>query len=154
MIYQENISETEMDRQLVSLSSSVGMERAPEDFTQHLMQKIEKEETSGFVYKPVISKVAWIVIGIAVAAILPAALFLFPNSVSTPAAMQKLTGIFNFQFLDGNLFHFENRLLQFLSESHVMLSVLAVAVVIGWQYLFMHGRSNGKRKGITGMLLF
>ncbi len=154
MKHQDNISETEMDKQLGSLFSSVGTEHAPADFTRHLMQKIEREEASGFVYKPVISKVAWMVIGMIVAAILLAAVFLFPASGYTPAVMQKLTGIFSFQFLDGNLFHFENRLLQFLSGSHVLLSVLAITVVIGWQYLFMYGRSTGKRKGISGMLLF
>jgi len=154
MKHQEYISEIEMDKQLGSLFSAVGAENAPADFTQQLMQKIEREEASGFVYKPVISKVAWMVIGTTVAAILLAAVFLFPASGSIPALMQKLTGISSFQFLDGSLFHFENHLLQLLSGSHVLLSVLAVTVVIGWQYLFMYGRSTGKRKGISGMLLF
>ncbi len=154
MKYQKNISEKEMDKQLDSLFSAVGTEHAPADFTRHLMQKIEREEVSGFVYQPVISKVAWMAIGTTVAAILLVAVFLFPASGSTPAVMQKLTGIFSFQFLDGSLFHFENRLLQFLSGSHVLLSVLAVTVVIGWQYLFMCGRNTGKRKGISGMLFF
>ncbi len=154
MKHQENISETEMDKQLDSLFSSVGAEHAPADFTRHLMQRINQEEASGFVYKPVISKVAWMVIGLAVAAILLASVFLFPDAGSTPAVIQKLTGIFSFQFLDSSLFHFENRLLQFLSESHVLLSVLAVTAVMGWQYLFMCSRNTGKRKRISGMMLF
>jgi len=154
MKHQEYISEAEMDKQLDSLFSAVGAENAPADFTQQLMQKIEREEVSVFVYKPVISKVAWMVIGLAAATILLVAVFLFPDTGSTPAVIQKLTGIFSFQFPEGSLFHFENRLLQFLSGSHVLLSVLAVTVVVGWQYLFMHGRDAGKRKGFSGMRLF
>ncbi len=154
MKHQEYISETEMDKQLGSLFFSVGAKHAPADFTRRVMQKIEREEASEFVYKPVISKVAWMAIGTTVAAILLAAVFLFPDAGTTPAAIQKLTGIFSFQFPDGSYFRFENRLLQFLSGSHVLLSVLAVTVVMGWQYLFMHGRDAGKRKEISGMRLF
>ncbi len=154
MNHQKKIEESKMDEQLSGLFTSYGGEKAPADFTEKLMLRLEQEKESTFIYKPVISKVAWMVIGMTVAAILLAAVFLFPASGSTPAVMQKLTGIFSFQFLDGSLFHFENRLLLSLSGSHVLLSVLAITIVIGWQYLFMYGRRTGKRKGISGMLLF
>ncbi len=154
MKHQENISEAEIDKQLTALFTSVGMEHVPADFTRQLMQKIEQEKISEFIYKPVISKAAWIIIGTTVTAILLAAVFLFPDSGSAPAVMQKLSGIFSFQVPKGNFLHSESRLMQLLSESHVLLSVLAVTVVIGWQYLFMYGRNTGKRKGISGIHLF
>ncbi len=154
MKYQENISETEVDKQLVSLFSSVGAEHAPADFTWHLMKKIEQEKASEFVYKPVISKAAWMIIGFVIVTILLATVFLFPESASAPAGLQKLIGIFGLKLSGGGLFHLQNRLLQFLSESHVLLSVLAVTVVMGWYYLIMQSWSNGSRNRFPGMLLF
>lgn len=154
MKHQENIAEVEMDEQLGNLFASMGKQRAPADFTQHLMKKIEQEKVSELIYKPVISKAAWVVIGFAFVAILLAAIFLFPESASVPAGLQKLTGIFGLKLSEGGLFHFQNRLLQFLSGSHVLPSVLAVAVVMGWYYLFMQSRSNGSRNRFPGMLFF
>ena len=154
MKHQENIPETMMDEQLAGLFASVGTERAPAGFTQYLMQKIEQEKASGFVYKPVISKAAWVAIGVIIAAVILVSVFAFPDAGSTSSLMQKLTGNFSFPLSGGSLFHVQNRLLQFFSGSNVLLSVLAVAVVLGWHYLFMQSRSIVKQNRFSGMPLF
>ncbi len=151
---QENIEETKMDEQLSGLFATYSGEHPPADFTEKLMLRLEQEKESPFSYKPVISKGAWIAIGLTTLAILLASLLVLPNSGSAPVVLQKLGGIFSFQFLNEQIFHFSPRLLQNFSNSQILLSILAVTVVIGWHYLFLRGRGMGKRSKFPGIQLF
>lgn len=148
MNQQENIEETKMDEKLSGLFTSYGGERAPADFTEKLMLRLEQEKESPFTYKPVISKGAWIAISLITLAILFISLLVLPGSGSAPVALQNLSGIFGFQLFNEQIFHFSPRLLQYFSNSQVLLSSLAVTIVIGWHYLFLRSRGMGKRNKI------
>ncbi len=137
MKHEEIISEKKMDEQLNNFFAMAGKEHAPAGFTQNIMREIERNDTLATIYKPVISKTAWVVIGAGFVAIMLMAVFVFPNTGSATGVWQKLTGIFSFRLSDGNLFHLRHNLLHFLSGSQVLLSVLSVAVVVGWRYLLM-----------------
>ena len=58
--------EKELDLFLGKAVKDLKYEELPSDFTDRLLQKIEKSksESSSVVYKPLISKLAWLVIGI------------------------------------------------------------------------------------------
>jgi len=154
MNQQENIEETKMDEQLSRLFATHGWESAPADFTEKLLLRLEQEKESPFSYKPVISKGAWTAIGLIALAILFISLLVLPDSGSAPVVLQKLGGIFSFQFLDEKIFHFSSRILQDFSNSQILLSALAVTVVIGWHYLFLRSRDVGKRNKLPGIQLF
>ncbi len=154
MNQQENIEETKMDEQLSGLFATYGGENTPADFTKKLMLRLEQEKESPFTYKPVISKGAWIAIGLIAVSILVISLLVLPNSGSAPDVLQKLSGVFSFQFLNEQIFHFSPRLLQSFSNSQILLSILAVIVVIGWHYLFLRSRNVRKRNKLPGIQLF
>ena len=131
MTSENMLSDKEMDANLKKVFHTTGKNRAPENFTENLISRIERESQSlTTTYKPLISKWGWAFISFFVLAIFYVVLTSGADSTANGVEFSQLIKrTFSFQLEAKGLVEVSSRITQALFSSKVFLSLIALVVI-------------------------
>lgn len=128
MALNKMISDQEIDDKLKEVFQETGKNKAPANFTQNLMNRIDKEaQISNTVYKPLISKWGWAFISVFVMAILAAVI---TSTSNIPGQGHEITQLirntFSFSIQTDGFMRVSSQITQYLLSSKIFLSLIGI----------------------------
>lgn len=128
MALNKMISNQEMDVKLKEIFQETGKNMAPANFTQNLMNRIDKEvQTAHIVYKPLISKWGWAFISVFVMAILATVITSSSNITGQGHEItQLIRNTFSFSIQTDGFMRVSSQVTQYLLSSKIFLSLIGI----------------------------
>ena len=139
MTLNKMISDQEMDDKLKEVFQEIGKNKAPANFTQDLMNRIDKEaQTAHTVYKPLISKWAWAFISVFVMIIFATIITSTSNLPGQGYEIIQLIGnTFSFSIQTDGIMRVSSQITQYLLSSKIFLSLIGI-LGLGIIHIFLY----------------
>lgn len=142
-------TEKEFDEELRKLFETKHLESPSPRFKEDVMEKVRVEAKMQN-YRPVISRLGWVIVSFFILAVALFALLSPSTSSSTPAWISEITGIFSSGKLDSS---FLGEITKFFNNIHLsglLLPLSGLLLAVGFHSLVMKGFYFRGRKKISG----